>query len=264
MARHRVPAWEGLGTRTSRTLRSPSILVQFRVVSPMAKPRLPGKVKQPWKSEDELKRAVLDCCEEKFSQMFGRPWDPSCKSGLLAQQRSLFEQDQQARELWEELRRVVRKIGGFLEREKLWPITLDNLSGITPRAGSLAFWFDQHGRSVRTAEQMAVEVPPFPESIRGFVVQLWEFVDPRNLPHQSKKPAKVPAEQKPLSRWKRGPDNQTRELTVPELTVISLLCGSWPKISSEDLHSGIPVSSVIDRERKNIAHAVKHRPRGPM
>lgn len=194
--------------------------------------------------------------------MFDRPWDPACKMRLQAEHRRLFDKDQNARELWEELRRVVRKIENFLDQEKLWPINLDNLNDDTERAHSLACWFNNHGRSVRTPKH-AAEVLALPESTRNYVIQRWEVVDPRYLPCQPTTLPVTPAEQTPGSSWKREP-HQMRKLSVRELTVVSLLCGSWPKVSKKDLEEGIRVSSVIDRERKNIKNALDHLPYVPM
>jgi hypothetical protein len=64
-----------------------------------------------------------------------------------------------------------------------------------------------------------------------------------------------------MPRFPGGSDNETRELSDRELAVVSLLCGSWPKITQRDLDSRISVATVIDRERKNIQNARKHRPR---
>ncbi|UQA57480.1 hypothetical protein [Polyangium aurulentum] len=224
----------------------------------MGKPRPPSNVKKPWPDEAALEKAVLAKCETEFEKIFGRPWDPACKKGLHDDHKRLFVQDQEARKLWEDLRRIVGKIEGFAKRWGLSPADVMALPGNTPRGVSLVMWLEEHGSHVGRAKDDAYEMPGIPEGVRGMVIQLWERVDPRFLPYQSTKPEQ--ASTVGVTLFPGGPDDQTLELSDRELAVVSLLCGSWPKINQVDLDAGISVAIVIDRERKHIENARKHRP----
>ncbi|WP_437972255.1 hypothetical protein WMF04_24470 [Sorangium sp. So ce260] len=230
----------------------------------MGKARPPSTRRPPWQSESDLKREVLAHCETKFLERFGRPWDPAFKTELIAEQRRLFAQDQEARELLEDLRRTTRKIQSFLERQELVPLDdIEALPGNSARTVGLAVWFDKHGRSVGSAEEDAGELPPYPESLRSLVMQRWAQVDPQFLPYPPQPPPpSASANQESAMVWRSGSDNQTRELSDGELAVVSILCGSWPKVNQADLEAGISVGKVIDRERVNVKNARKHL-RGP-
>jgi hypothetical protein len=240
-----------------------SVRTRGNLAGSMGKARLRSTKRTPWQSESDLRREVLAHCEKKFFERFGRPWDAACKTGLIAEQRRLFAQDQEARELSEDLRRVTRKVEVFLERKGLFPLDIEALPGNTARTAGLALWFEEHGRSVGTAQRDAGELPPYPESLRSLVVERWEYVDPRFLPYQSQPPPSAPANEEPAVSWRSGPDNQTQELTNGDLAVVSILCGSWPNVDPTDLAAGITVGNVVDRERVNIKNARKHR-RCPM
>lgn len=181
---------------------------------------------------DALRAAVRERCLSEFRGVFGRDWSEDL-ARHVDPTADLHGDEHEAREVYEDLRRAMRRAAEFAGRE---------IEGVFPRGrchSFLRWWVPQFIAPLLKHASMCVDDPKewgeMESSPRQRFVHVWDHYDVMRLP--------------------RDEHDRCRFLDARELAIVWLLGGGWPEGLSFP-RKGLKVGDVIALERKNMDRAL--------